>query len=255
MKVRGTLTLAVVAVGLILSDLVQRTLISVSVKLLPGRRHRILAAWQQLMARFVLGSVRHVGGAHINDIPQIPGGPGVLVVMNHQSLLDIPLVVRAVRPGYPRIVTRERYAYGKPLISHMIRLYQYPRVDPRATVRSGLEALSKAARESPVPLVIYPEGTRTRDGEVGTFRPAGLRAILTARPWEIWMVTADGYWECARLKDFRANVSTIQGRIRVEGPIPGPAPDSTQEEIDEFIDGIRDRLKDSLAELRGITSP
>ena len=251
MKVRGTLTLAVVAVGLILSDLVQRTFISVSVKLLPRHRHRILAAWQQLMARFVIGSVRRLGGAHINDVPQIPGGPGVLVLMNHQSLMDIPLVVRAIRPGYPRIVTRERYANGKPLISHMIRLYQYPTVNPRATVRSGLEALSEAARESPVPLVIYPEGTRTKDGEIGTFRRSGLRAILTARPWEIWMVTADGYWECAKLKDFRAKVSSIQGRIRMEGPIPGPASDSTPEEIDAFIDRMRDRMRASLAELRG----
>lgn len=251
MKVRGTITLAVLATGLILSDLVQRTFIAASVRLRPRRRHRILAAWQQLMARFVLESVRHLGGAHINNIPQIPGRAGVLVLMNHQSLLDIPLVVRTIRPGYPRIVTRERYANGKPLISHMVRLYQYPTVNPRATVRGGLDQLSEAARESPVPLVIYPEGTRTRDGQVGTFKRNGLRSILTARPWEVWMVTADGYWECAKLKDFTANVSSIQGRIRVDGPFDFDGSAADPDEVEAFIDEMRDRMKGFLAELRG----
>lgn len=251
MKVRGTLTLAVVALGLIIFDLVQRTIIAGTVRLLPGRRHRILAAWQQLMANFIIGAVRRLGGAHIGGVPQIPGGPGVLVLMNHQSLMDIPLVVRTVRPGYPRIVTRERYAHGKPLISHMIRLYQYPRVDPRATIRSGLQTLADEARECPVPLVIYPEGTRTKNGEVGRFKRSGLRAILGARPWEVWMVTADGYWECARLEHFLSHVSRIQGRIQVDGPFPAPGPDASPEDLDSFIDEMQDRMDRALQGLRG----
>lgn len=255
MKVRGTLTLAFVAISLLAADLFQRTFISLSVRFLPSRRHRILAAWQQLLARLVLGAVRFPGGARIDSIPVIPGAPGVLVVMNHQSLLDIPLVVRAIRPGYPRIVTRERYANGKPLISHMIRLYQYPTVNPRATVRTDLERLSRAAEEIPVPLVIYPEGTRTRDGELGRFKRNGLRTILAARSWEVWIVTADGYWQCAKLKDFRANVSSIQGKIRVDGPFRSPDPDQGMDALEEFIDEAHLRMKGYLAELRGNGSP
>jgi 1-acyl-sn-glycerol-3-phosphate acyltransferase len=245
------LTLAYVAISLIALDLVQRTVISLSVRLLPSRRHRILAAWQQLLARLVLGAVRFPGGARIDSIPVIPGRPGVLVLMNHQSLLDIPLVVRAIRPGYPLIVTRERYANGKPLISHMIRLYQYPTVNPRATVRTDLERLSRAVPDVPVPLVIYPEGTRTRDGELGRFKRNGLRAILAARSWEVWMVTADGYWECARLKDFRANVSSIRGRLRVDGPFQSPDPDEGMDALESFIDEAHRRMAGFLAELRG----
>src|SRR5690606_29027752 len=98
----------------------------------------------------------------------------------------------AALPVHPRIVTRARYARGKPLISHMVRLYQYPVVDPRATVRGHLTRIAQAARDSPVPIVLYPEGTRTRDGSLGEWREAGLRAILAERRWTVYMMVADG---------------------------------------------------------------
>ena len=250
MKIRGTLTLALLAVILIAADLVQRFVIAPSTRVFPSRRHAILAGWQQLMALAVLVPVRFVGGAQIGDIPQIPGGSGILILMNHQSLLDIPLVVRATRPGYPRIVTRERYASGKPLISHMVRLYQYPTVNPRATGRVDLSRLAQAAASSPVPLVVYPEGTRTKDGGIGRFRRAGLRAILPARDWEVWVVTADGFWECARLEDFRANVSSIRGAVRVDGPFQGPGQDASSEAVDAFIGRVEAEMRGSLEVLR-----
>lgn len=251
LKVRGTVSIAVVALGLVAADLVQRTVITASVKLLPRKRESILAAWQQLLASFVLGSIGFLGGARIGRIPRIPAGEGVLVLMNHQSLLDIPLVVRSLRPGYPRIVTRERYASGKPLISHMVRLYQYPTVNPRSTVQADLERLGEMARTSPTPLVIYPEGTRTRDGRIGRFKRSGLRAILGTRRWQVWMAVADGYWECAKLVDFRANVARIQGDMKVDGPFDGPAPEASPEEVDAFIDEMEERMRQHLGEMRG----
>ena len=250
MNLRGNLTLAVVGLGLVLAELVQRTFIQVGVVLFHRRRHRILAAWQQLMARFVLGSIRHLGGARFDDIPRIPGGSDVLILMNHQSLLDIPLVVRSVRPTYPRIVTRERYAHGKPLISHMVRLYQYPTVNPGATAKSDLARLENEARNTPVPIVIYPEGSRTRDGELRPFKRGGLTSIVGAKQWQIWVVTVDGYWQCAKLKDFTASVSGIRGRIHASGPYSAPPPGSSTEEIDAFVDTMRKRMDADLQALR-----
>ena len=97
----------------------------------------------------------------------------MLVLMNHQSVLDIPLVGAAL-PIHLRIVTRGRYASGKPIISHMVRLYQYPVVEPTATVPGRLRSIGEATQDSPVPIVFYPEGTRTRDGRLGSWREGGL---------------------------------------------------------------------------------
>jgi 1-acyl-sn-glycerol-3-phosphate acyltransferase len=247
LKLRGFLTVGFIGGGLILADPFQRVVIAGLVRLLPARRLAILSWWERRLAHFVIGSTKLLGGAHVPAPPEIPGREGVLVLMNHQSLLDIPLVVAAMKPLHPRIVTRARYARGKPLISHMTRLYQYPVVDPRANARRQIEAIADSARTSPVPMMIFPEGTRTRDGEIGPWREGGLRGILGARRWSVYILVADGYWRSARLVDFIAKVSHIDGRAIVLGPFVGPEPGADPE---RFIAEMRERMVEGLAALR-----
>lgn len=251
MKIRGILTIAAAGTALLVGDVLQRTFLVAAIRLLPRRRHAILGAWQQALARIMLWSARVVGGARYDEIPRIPGGPGTLVLMNHQSVMDIPLVVRALRGTYPRIVTRERYAHGKPLISHMVRLYQYPTVDPGATVKTSLDDLREQAAHSPVPIVIFPEGTRSRDGSLSKFRKMGLRSILGGREWQVWVVAVDGWWQAAKLTDFIDNVSDVRGRMRVSGPFPSPAPgESTSAfmaEMEREMQGLFARISSSPA--------
>lgn len=249
MKIRGILTIAAAGSALLVGEVIQRTLIVAAVRLLPSRRDGILTIWQQFLARTMLGFARFIGGARHSEIPRIDGGPGTLVLMNHQSLMDIPLVVRSLGDTYPRIVTRSRYARGKPLISHMIRLYQYPTVNPGATVRGSLDDLQEQTASSPVPVVIFPEGTRTRDGTLSKFRRMGLRAILGGRSWEVWIVAVDGWWRAARLTDFIENVSSVRGRMAVAGPFTSPEPGESvgafiaemERRLGELLDDISDR--------------
>lgn len=257
MNVRGALTIFVIGLAFLVGDVVQRTLVAGAAKLFPRHRIRILSKWQHMWAAICLGSVRHIGGADIQPPPKLEAGPGTLIVMNHQSVLDIPLVVSAVRPTHPRIVTRARYARGKPLISHMVRLYQYPTVDPRAMTREDVAGVAERAASSPVPVVIYPEGTRSRSGNIASFRRAGLSAILAERRWEVYAVTIDGYWSLRTLDDFLEGSSRIRGRMRVSGPWTSPAPESTGEDtrqdpaLDAFIGRLEEEMRGSLAEIRG----
>lgn len=252
MKIRGILTIAVAGSVLLVGDVLQRTFLVAAIRLLPSRRHAILAAWQQALACVMLWSARVVGGARQDAIPRIPGGPGTLVLMNHQSVMDIPLVVRALRGTYPRIVTRKRYARGKPLISHMVRLYQYPTVDPGATGRNGLSRLRDQTAASEVPIAIFPEGTRSRDGSLAKFRRTGLRAILSGREWDVWVVAIDGWWGAARLADFIANVSSVHGRITMDGPFRAPPPG---EPVDAFIDEMEGRMRTLFQEITAPDTP
>jgi 1-acyl-sn-glycerol-3-phosphate acyltransferase len=246
-NIRGSLALAFAGTCLLVGEVVQRTVIAGAAGLAPSKRHRIFTAWQQLLARTMLAAAGFVGGARFEDVPRIPNRAGVLVLMNHQSLMDIPMAVRSIDGGYPRIVTRVRYARGKPLISHMVRLYQYPTVDPKAMKRADLRAFQKAAGESPVPLVLFPEGTRTRDGSLGRFKRTGLRLLLSARQWEVWTMTVDGWWQAAKLKDFVANISDVEGRIHLDGPFTSPAPD---DDPDPFIRRMEEHMAERLAALR-----
>ena len=249
-KLRGYLALSVLCFTFVLLDPVQRLVIGPWARVAPSRRIRVFAAWQRLLARIVLGSVHHIGGARIPPVPRIPGGEGILVLMNHQSLLDIALVVAALRDAYPKIVTRKRYVRWIPLISHMVRLYEYPVVDPSANPeesRRMLGSIRAAARDSHVPLVIFPEGHRTKDGEIGRFQTTGLKLILKQRPWTVYILVGDGFWERAKLKHLLGGMSAIRGRMTLLGPLEWEDPRARPE---PFMEDIRSRMVEALAQLR-----
>ena len=252
-KLRGYVALAVVCLALVVLDPVQRLVIAPWARLVPQRRIPLFTRWQRFMARVVLGPVKTIGGAKIPEFPHVPGGPGVLIVMNHQSVLDIPLVVASVHDAYPRIVTRKRYLRWIPLISHMVRLYQYPVVDPRANTGEAkrmLESIAKAAATSDVPLAIFPEGTRSRNGDIGRFRSTGLKLILAQRAWTVYVLVADGFWQRAKMKHFLGGMSAIEGRVTMQGPFRWSDPTT---DPDPFIEELRNRMVTRLAEMRAVT--
>jgi 1-acyl-sn-glycerol-3-phosphate acyltransferase len=246
-SIRGAATLVVVTVFFLAADLVQRTLIVVVIKARPGVRDRVLTRWVRIVNTAVLGLVTHVGGAQADLQARIPASPGILVLMNHQSLLDIPVAIGCIEGGYPKIVARERYRKGYPLISHMIRLYGHPTVRPGEYAAAQLEALKRMAEEEERPVVLYPEGSRTPDGQIRRFRTAGLKAILSARSWSVYLLVADGMVKATSLRGFVKNVSGAVIRVRSEGPFFFDGRDA---DADGFVASMEQRMIRKLSEMR-----
>ncbi len=249
--VRAWLALAFASLALAVGDIIQRLVIAPWVKLRPSRRVAVLGGWIKIMSWLTTRPVALIAGCFIPTPTRlVPSRPGILVVMNHQSLLDIPLVVQTVDGGYPRIVTRERYSRWVPLISHMVRLYQYPVVNPGAKpegIRRSLDQIAGIARESDVPLVVFPEGSRSRNGEIGKFKRGALSAILAARPWTVYVYVADGFWRAARYWDFLHHVRGVHGKVEHVGVFEWPDPSADPE---PFIDTIREKMVGRLASMR-----
>jgi len=251
LKLRGYLALATVCMGLVLSDILQRFVITPWVMLRPSRRIPVLTGWINFMAKVVTRPVVRIGGAHI-PVPDrvVPAAPGVLILMNHQSLFDIPLLVQAVGGGYPRILTRKRYGRWIPLISQMTRLYQYPLVDPSANaaeMRRTYVELRHMARTTELPVALFPEGTRSRDGSLGRFRTKGASLMLRARPWKVYVLVADGFWQQPRFKDFVRGMAGIRGRFALAGTLewtdPRADPEPFLEQVRELMQAELDRMR------------
>jgi 1-acyl-sn-glycerol-3-phosphate acyltransferase len=254
--VRGWLALTFVSLALAAADVVQRLVIAPWVKLRPSDRVPVLGRWIKIMAWLVTRPVAFLGGCFVPTPPRlVPSRGGVLVVMNHQSLFDIPLMVKAVEePGFPRIVTRERYARWIPLISHMIRLYGFPTVNPKAhsdEIRRSLDSVTDAARTTEVPLGIFPEGTRTKDGEIGRFKRGALSHILAVRPWTVYVYVSDGFWKAAKYKDFIRNLSGVSGRVEHVATLEWTDPSANP---DPFILQIRELMVERLQSMRNGTA-
>jgi len=247
-QLAGITTLLIAASVFIVGEVVLLVVVVPLVLLRPSARTRILARYAHFIAGSLLFVIRHVGRAKITVQPVVPARGDVLMVMNHQSVIDIPAAVISVPSGYPRMVARARYGRGIPLVSHMISLYGHILVQPGRTGRSELSALTETARASTLPILIFPEGHRTQDGEIGPWKRAGLETLLAARDWEVYGVVVDGLWRVARLHDFIRNLARVRCRVEVIGPFryDGRGHDNH----DAFVDELRHAMVAKLSEMR-----
>ena len=239
--------MSVVGLHFVVADLIERLVVVPLVRLRPGSRDRILLGWLNFNRELFFRIFEGIGGGRVSTNVSVPDEPGRLIVMNHQSLMDIPIALRFVPGGYPRIVARMRYARGVPMISHTLRLYGHPIVTPGVNKRRQLQKLECVARTSQFPIAIFPEGHRTRDGEIRRFKTAGLKTILKVRPWKVHAVVVDGVWRHAEFKDLLRDVSTIRARAESAGTFSF---DPERDDDDAFIDTLRQCMCDKLAEMR-----
>jgi len=116
--------------------------------------------------------------------PEVRPGTGYILVANHQSMLDIPVIGSVLFSNHPKYVSKRELGRWIPSISYNLRRGGHALIDrgDRGGAVEAIRALGARAQERGVSVVIYPEGTRSRAGELRAFKPAGLLALLEAAP-------------------------------------------------------------------------
>lgn len=154
--------------------------------------------------------------------PQVqPWSPYVLIA-NHQSLFDIPIFGSILFSNFPKYVSKRELANWIPSISYNLRRGGNAVIDrkDRAQALAEIRALGSRLRERKVCAVIYPEGTRSRNGELGAFKPGGTLELLEAAPdVPVVPVTIDNAWKLLRYNLFPVPFGT-RVRVRIGDPIP-----------------------------------
>ncbi len=228
----------------------QRLLIGPLVALLPGRRPRIMDLWMKAAARITLALMRAFADVKVSVRGAIRPESCVLV-MNHQSVVDIPVMVSLVPGPFPLIPTRARYSRGIPGISQLVHLCGCPLITQnRQNVHADLIAIAKgaeAAAGGDYSFGIFPEGHRSRNGEIRPFMTRGLTLVLDRVRRPVYCAVVDGLW---RIPTFAAALRQLSGsEIRVQILGPFQAPDDAAE-LPGFIDSLRERMVDALEDLR-----
>jgi 1-acyl-sn-glycerol-3-phosphate acyltransferase len=151
-----------------------------------------------------------------------------VVISNHQSMFDIPLLGAALFSNYPKYVSKKDLARGIPSISYNIRRGGSAVIDrdDREQAVGEIRRLGERVVARGVAAVIFPEGTRARDGALKPFRPTGSVALLDAAPGvAVVPVAIDGSWRLTRRNlwplPFGAPV-----RVRIGAPVPRSPGDS-----------------------------
>ena len=248
---RSLVSVLLVALFFLLNSPVLRLVVVPGAWLFPRRRFLLVSLFMKWMSAGIWACLR-LGGAHVRRKGTLPTAAPVLVVANHQALLDICQITLMAHPRVPAFVTRRRYARFVPLVSQCIRLLGSPIVDPKRDPRGSVEAIRRGARELPHGMAIFPEGHRSHDGEVRPFRAAGLETILTERRMPVYLVLNEGVWRVRRLADLLFRVPLIDAYSEVMGPFEPPADAAL---LPGFIGELRGTLVRRLAELRADRAP
>jgi 1-acyl-sn-glycerol-3-phosphate acyltransferase len=152
--------------------------------------------------------------------PAIEPRTGYVVVSNHQSLFDIVIIGGLLFSNLPKYVAKAELGRWIPSVSLNLTHGGHALID-RGDRRQAVEAIRRLGRTVQLrnrSAVIFPEGTRSRDGDLGTFRRAGAAALLAAADHlPVVPVAIQGSWRLNRLWPFRPGATV---RVSLGDPLP-----------------------------------
>ena len=114
----------------------------------------------------------------------IPTDKPLIIVTNHQSMNDIPAIIWYMRKYHPKFVSKKELGKGIPSVSYNLRhggSVLIDRKDPKQALMA-IASLGKYIEQHNRSAVIFPEGTRSRDGKPKPFKPMGLKTLLKKAP-------------------------------------------------------------------------
>ncbi|MGD0437411.1 MAG: lysophospholipid acyltransferase family protein [Bryobacteraceae bacterium] len=138
------------------------------------RQSAIAAAW----ARALLG----IGGVkvQVEGLEKISKDGSYIFVSNHLSYMDTPVALANI-PVQFRFLAK-RGLFQIPFLGwHLARAghIRVPRGDARAAVKT-MTLAAQVVREQGISLLIFPEGGRSRNGEMGAFKEGAALIALRA---------------------------------------------------------------------------
>jgi len=133
----------------------------------------------------------------IERSPLIERHQGYALISNHQSLFDIALIGGLLTSNRPKYVAKKELGRWIPSISLNLRKGGNALIDRNDRIGSirAIASMARTAQERNASVVIFPEGTRSRDGELGEFKRGGTRILLeAAERLPVVPVAIDGSW-------------------------------------------------------------
>jgi 1-acyl-sn-glycerol-3-phosphate acyltransferase len=184
----------------------------------------------------------HVGGFEVTD-PRHP----YVVVSNHQSLADIPLISHV--PWEMKWVGKQEL-FKLPLVGLMMKFSMDIPLD-RKDPRSGAKMLLRCLRvlEQKCSVMFFPEGTRSPDGLLGKFNEGAFHLAIKAGV-PILPLVVEGSFDCLPKKSWRFGKPAA---ITVKILPPVTTDGLTTSEAPVLCAKVREIILNELSMLRGTT--
>ena len=131
--------------------------------------------WVLTKSLFILGIF-----VSVENKQNLPKNTTLIFVSNHQGVFDIPPLIWAFRKYHPKFVSKIELGKGIPSISFNLRhggAALIDRKDPKQAI-STLGSFAKKINKNKWSAVIFPEGTRGRNGQPKKFATNGLKMLV-----------------------------------------------------------------------------
>jgi 1-acyl-sn-glycerol-3-phosphate acyltransferase len=194
-----------------------------------------LDSWSRAIVRFAEITI------DVNGLELAPLEESFVVMSNHQSHYDIPVLFQALRPRRLRMVAKSEL-FRLPIWTGAMRAAGFVEVNRKNRV-SAMKSLDRAreAIRAGTSIWIAPEGTRSPDGELGPFKKGGFHMAAGAGA-RILPVSIDGTRRILPAKGTRVHDGE-HVRVVVHEPV-ATSDDADQKKLMALI---RERIQAGLA--------
>lgn len=166
---------------------------------------------------------------------------GYLVISNHQSMLDIALIGSQLFSNLPKYVAKAELGRWIPSVSLNLKRGGHALIDRKdaSQALAAIRDFGKKVQERNRTAVIFPEGSRSRDGALQPFKRAGARVLLEAADaLPVVPVAIQGSWQLNRMWPIRPGARV---RIALGDPI-GRTPGDASEQLKKAREWIAAHL-------------
>lgn len=145
---------------------------------------------------------------NVKGLEKIDRDRSYVFVSNHASYFDIPILMQAI-PNNVRFIYKKSLS-KIPIFGWGMYLGQYVPID-RENGREALKSLRKAAEKikKGISIVIFPEGTRTPDGEIKDFKK-GLFVLADEAKEDIVPVLIKGSYDIMPKGKFKIQSAGVE---------------------------------------------
>jgi 1-acyl-sn-glycerol-3-phosphate acyltransferase len=200
----------------------------------------IVQHWSGLFLRIPPVRVR------VEGLERVDPDQRYVVVSNHLSMFDIPLLFRHL-PLHGRFLSKKE-VFRIPLVGQAMRTIGIIEIDRQAggSSRQAINDGVAVAAERGYSLLVFPEGTRSRSGELLPFKKGAFRiAIDTGLPLLPVIIEGTDRVQRPEKKIFHRGEVTL----RVLDPIDTRSM-TNKDDLNPLVDQVQHTMADAYAELR-----
>lgn len=125
----------------------------------------------------------------------------IIFVANHQSMYDIPALIWFLRKYHVKFISKIELTKGIPSISFNLKYGGGANIDRKDSKQaiSEIIKLGRRMKENTWSTMIFPEGTRARDGRLKPFQVGGIATLLKVVPNALIVpVAIENSWKVVR---------------------------------------------------------